>query len=179
MLLVEQLLYLLLTYFLPSMFSWFKKKEKTDKPKVQPAIVAMKPIDYPPKIILAWAKAIEGNHEILLWLKENGFPELAMATYAIRLKEEARDWLPKNGYPQLMAFINAAEGNEKAQRWLLLNDMEMLYHMSLAIEDEQESWIWLGENVTPDLFLLTQSIKKVKDQIEENHNDVHSFRKDS
>lgn len=141
-------------------------------------IVPMKPIDYPAKIILAWAKAIDGNSDILLWLKENGYPELAMATYAIHLKEEAREWLPKNGYPQLMAFINASEGNEKAQRWLLINDMMLLYHMSQAIENEQESWEWLSKNVTADLFLLTQTIKKVKDQIEENHNDIHSFRKD-
>ena len=50
--------------------------------------------------------------------------------------------------------------------------------MALAIEDEQTSWQWLGQNVTADMFLLTKSIKKVKDDIEENHNDIHSFRKD-
>jgi ribosomal protein S15P/S13E len=161
------------------MLNWFKKGKK-DQTAVQKRaeIVPMKPINYPAKIILAWAKAIEGNDEILLWLKDNGFEELTMATYAILLKDEAREWLPKNGYPQLLAFINAAEGNEKAQRWLFLNDMELLYHMALAIEDEQPSWEWLGQNATADLFLLTRTIKKVKDDIEENHNDIHSFRKD-
>ena len=59
-----------------------------------------------------------------------------------------------------------------------MNDMELLYHMALAIEDEQPSWEWLGQNATADLFLLTRTIKKVKDDIEENHNDIHSFRKD-
>ena len=160
------------------MFSWFKKKNTPVKTSAQPEIIPMKSIDYQPKIILAWAKAIDGNQDILLWLKDNGYPELAMATYAIRLKEEARLWLPKNGYPQLMAFINAAEGNQKAQRWLLLNDMELLHFMSLAIDDDQEGWEWLGTNATADLFLLTQTIKKVKDRIEENHNDVHSFGRD-
>jgi hypothetical protein len=77
-----------------------------------------------------------------------------------------------------MAFINAAEGNVKAQRWLLLHDFEILHYMSLAIDDDQEAWKWLGENVKADLFLLAQSIKKVKDKIEEKHNDVHSFGKD-
>jgi hypothetical protein len=77
-----------------------------------------------------------------------------------------------------MAMINAAEGNETAQKWLLAHDFEILYHIAMAVEDEQMSWEWLGKNVTPDIFLLTQSIKKVKDQIEENHNDVHSFGKD-
>jgi hypothetical protein len=74
-----------------------------------------------------------------------------------------------------MAFINAAEGNEKAQIWLQNNDFDTLYHMALAIENEEDSWKWLGKNVTPDMFILTQSIKKIKDIIEENHNDVHSF----
>lgn len=160
------------------MFNWFRKKDKSNRVVGQQAIVPMKTIDYPPKIILAWAKAVEGNDEIVVWLKENGFEELAMATYAIYLKEPARDWLTKNGYPQLMAFINAAEGNVKAQRWLLLHDFEMLHYMSLAIDDDQDAWKWLGENVTADLFLLAQSIKKVKDKIEEKHNDVHSFGKD-
>ena len=138
----------------------------------------MKPIDYPAKIILAWAKAIDGNQEILLWLKDNGYPELAMATYAILLKPEARDWLPKNGYPQLMAFIHAAEGNEKALRWLKLNDFELLRNMALAIDGEQEGWDYVSKNATADLFLLTQTIKKVKDRIEEQHNDVHTFGRD-
>ena len=50
--------------------------------------------------------------------------------------------------------------------------------MAMAIEDEEESWVWLGNNVTADMFLLTKTIKKIKDQIEESHNDVHTFRKD-
>jgi len=50
--------------------------------------------------------------------------------------------------------------------------------MALAIEDEPTSWKWLGENVSPDMFILTQTIKRVKDKIEENHNDVHSFGRD-
>lgn len=163
------------------MLNWFKKK-KSPEERIQSFsnadIVPMKPIDYPAKIILAWAKAVEGNQEILLWLKNNGYPELVMATYAIYLKNEAREWLPKNGYPQLLAFINAAEGNEKALSWLRANDMELLYHMADAIEGEQESWEWLITHATADLFILTQTIKTIKDQIEENHNDVHSFGKD-
>jgi hypothetical protein len=161
------------------MLSWFKKKEKALPKKVEDVkMVSIKPIDYHPKIILAWAKAIEGNDEIMLWLKDNGYPELTMATYAIYLKDEAREWLVKNGYPHLMAMIHGAEGNETAQKWLLAHDFMILYHMALAIEDDEESWVWLGKHVTPDMFILTQTIKKVKDMIEQNHNDVHSFRKD-
>ena len=161
------------------MFNWFKKKQAQPKKASEVSTVPIKPIDYHPKIIIAWAKAIEGNGELLLWLKDNGYPELAMATYAIYLKDEARNWLTQNGYPHLMAMINGAEGNETAQKWLLAHGFDVLYHMAQAIEDEEESWHWLGANVTPDMFILTQTIKRVKDKIEENHNDIHSFRKDA
>lgn len=158
------------------MAKWFNRKKQVTQADISK--VELKPIDYPAKIILAWSKAIEGNDELLLWLKDNGYPELVMATYAIYLKEDARDWLSANGYAHLMAFINAAEGVESAQNWLIKNNFILLYHMAMTIEDEQESFKWLGENATADLFILTQTIKKVKDMIEENHNDVHTFRKD-
>lgn len=161
------------------MLNWFKRKKKSVAiNEGDVTSVSTKPINYPPKIILAWAKAIEGNKDIMLWLKENGYFELTIATHAIYLKEDARQWLIKNGYPHLMAMINAAEGNETAQKWLLAHDYEILYHIAMAVEDEEESWVWLGANVTADIFLLTQTIKKVKDKIEENHNDVHTFGRD-
>lgn len=159
------------------MLNWFRKKEKK---KVLAPIqkVAMKALDYHPKVILAWAKALEGNKEISVWLKDNGFEELVFANAAIHLKNEARDWLLKNGYPHLMAMIHAAEGDEKAQKWLQVNDFETLYHIALAVENDQDSWKWLKQNATQDLFILAQTIKMVKDKIEENHNDVHSFGRD-
>ncbi len=101
-----------------------------------------------------------------------------MASYAILLKEEARDWLQVNGYAHLLAMINAAEGNESAQKWLLVHDFEILYHIAMAVENEESSWHWLSKNAPADLFILAKSIKKIKDQIEEHHNDIHSFRKD-
>lgn len=159
------------------MLSWFKKK-KREIVASELSSTPLKRIDYPAKIIVAWSKAIEGNDEIMLWLKENGYMELFMATYAIYLKEEARNWLQENGYAHLLAMINAAEGNESAQKWLLVHDFEILYHIAMAVEDEHSSFEWLGKNAPADIFILTKTIKKIKDQIEENHNDVHSFRTD-
>ncbi|MGV3630242.1 MAG: hypothetical protein ACO1O6_03510 [Bacteroidota bacterium] len=159
------------------MFNWFRKKDKK-KPAASIQKVEMKPLDYHPKVILAWAKALEGNKEISGWLRDNGFEELVFANAAIHLKNEARSWLLNNGYPHLMAMIHGAEGDEKAQKWLLANDFEILYHIALAVENEQESWKWLKQNATQDLFILAQTIKIIKDQIEENHNDVHSFGRD-
>ena len=111
-------------------------------------------------------------------MRDNGYPELYMATFAILLKDEARNWLIENGYAHLMAMINGAEGNIKAQEWLLNNKFEMLYHMSLAIDHEDNSWFWLAKYATQEIRILTKGIQKVKDQIEENHNDMHSIGKD-
>ena len=157
---------------------FFKKRNKSASGPPAFQKVGIKRLDYHPKIILAWAKALEGNPELAIWLKENGFEELVFANAAIYLKDEARKWLLNNGYPHLMAMIHAAEGDEKAQKWLLNNDFELLYHIALAVENEQDSWKWLKQHATQDIFILAQTIKTVKDRIEENHNDVHSFGKD-
>lgn len=77
-----------------------------------------------------------------------------------------------------MAFINASEGNESAQKWLQIYQFDLLYHMAMAIESDNDSWQWLIKNTSQDIFILTKEIKTVKDKIEENHNDIHSFRKD-
>lgn len=158
------------------MLNWFKSKKKSRETLTEAVeVIPMKPMNYHPKIILAWAKAVDGNVEIANWLTDNGFPELTIACSAIRLKDEARTWLMQNGYPHLMAMINAAEGNAKAAKWLEINKMDLLFHISQAIEDNQKSWAWLKHNATQDLFILAQSIKKVKDKIEERHNDIHNF----
>ena len=157
------------------MLKLFKNKKPKEKSTEAVEVIPMKPMNYHPKIILAWAKAVEGNVEISNWLTNNGFPELTIACSAIRLKDEARNWLMQNGYPHLMAMINAAEGNQKAAKWLEANKMEILFHISQAVENDQNSWAWLKNNATQDLFILAQSIKKVKDKIEERHNDIHSF----
>lgn len=152
------------------------KRNKTKKIVHNDALkTKVKPLNYSPKIILGWAKAIEGNKEILEWLTKNGYEELTIACWAIRLQNDARTWLIENGYAHLMAFIHASEGDEKAIKWLKNNRFDLLYNMALAIDGENENFIWVRKNATPDIFLLTQTIKKVKDDIEYNHNNVHSF----
>ena len=154
------------------------KKDKKQGPSNRPIKAEIKPLNYPPKIILGWAKAIEGNKEIAEWLSKNGYEELTIACWAIRLKNDARIWLMQNGYPHVMAFIHASEGDKKALDWLKTNNFQLFYNMALAIDGENENMIWLRQHATPDIFILMQAIKKVKDDIEANHNDMHSFGKD-
>jgi hypothetical protein len=76
-------------------------------------------------------------------------------------------------------MINAAEGIVPAQKWLLENKFDLLYHIGRAVDHEEDSLAWLGKNASPDLFILAKSIQFIKDKIEENHNDIHSFGRDS
>jgi hypothetical protein len=149
------------------------KKYKGDSTKKPAAKLTVKSFDYHPKIILAWAKGLEGNSELLNYLLENDYKELVMATHAIRLKDKARDWLMENGYPHLMAMINASEGNKQALNWLLKNNFLLFYHMALAIDGDSDGFKWINQNSTQEFFLLARTIKDVKDEIEAEHNDVH------
>jgi len=160
------------------MLNFFRKEKKRTVERHKLQVTQLNAISYPPKIIIAWAKAIEGDKNLLHWLKENGYFELCMATYAIYLKDEARLWLSKNGYAHLLAFINAAEGVKSAQKWLKTHHFELLFYMAMTIEHEEKSLEWLQKNATNDIIILTQTIRKIKDKIEENHNDIHTFRKD-
>tara|TARA_B100000927_G_scaffold226075_1_gene185787 strand:+ start:530 stop:1018 length:489 start_codon:yes stop_codon:yes gene_type:complete len=160
---------------------WFKKskkpKEKVSKEK-NPSKVPLRPVQYSNMVILAWAKAVDGNIEIQKWLVENDYEELVHASYAIRLKEDSRTWLMDNGYAHLMAMINGCEGNANAQKWLLDYGFLNLYHVARAIDYEQDSWKWLAKKKLSQLAILVKSIQRVKDKIEETHNDIHSMNKD-
>lgn len=140
--------------------------------------ITIKKMEYPSKIILAWTEALKGNLEIAKWLNENGYEELVHANLAIKLNQLSRNWLMDNGYPHIMAFINAAEGDENAKKWLLKYRFELLWHLAIYIDGENESNNWIQKNASPEFIYLAKIIKDIKDKIEENHNDIHSFRKD-
>lgn len=162
--------------------SWnpFKKKAKSEIAKNSDNfdVVPLKPMNYSAMVILAWAKAIDGDLTLQDWLRDNGYKELYIAIFAIHLKDNARDWLIENGYAHLMAMIDAAESNDNAAKWLLHHKFETLYHIAKAVDYHDESWVWLRTYSTEDIFILAQAIKKVKDEIEENHNDPHWIHRD-
>lgn len=154
------------------------KKYKGDSTKKPASKLKVKPFEYHPKIILAWAKGIEGNSDLLNYLLEHDYKELVMASHAIHLRDKARDWLMENGYPHIMAMINAAEGNKQALQWLRMNNFTLFYSMALAIDGHDEGFKWINQNSTQEYFYLTKIIKDVKDGIEEGHNDIHKRSRD-
>lgn len=155
---------------------FFKRKKK--KSDVS-GVIKLKPLKYPPKILVGWAEAISGNNDLRDWfLASEEYTELGMAVHAIYLKDDARDWLMKNGYAHLLAMINGVEGNQEALHWLEKNNFQVLKHVALAGDGKEESFEWLKRNGHEEFALISQRIKKVKDEIEDDHNDVHKFGRD-
>ena len=73
------------------MAGWFNRNKKKEEKPVPMEKVKLMPINYSNMVILAWAKAIEGDLELQKWLKENDYEELVHSAYAIRLKEDSRE----------------------------------------------------------------------------------------
>jgi hypothetical protein len=154
------------------MFS-FGKKKSTNPSQKKPSKAVVKPFVYHPKVILAWVKSLEGDEKFTNYLQKNNFGELVMVQHALALNDTARNWLMENGYAHVMAMINAAEGNAQALRWLKVNGFDLFYNMALAIDGEPEGFKWINQNSTQDIFLLTKTMKDIKDKIEEENNDIH------
>ena len=73
--------------------------------------------NYPPKILIAFGEALDGNKKIYQWLFQNGYRELAALVSSIMAKDDAFDWLMKH-YPRFAAFTHAIEGSTEALAWL-------------------------------------------------------------
>lgn len=129
--------------------------------------------EYPAKVLLAWAEAIEGNIKIRDWLLKNGYQELAIFTYAIRNLEEPREWLVKNNHPHLMALIEGAEGNIKATEWLKKNGFSALAEVALMGDGNIEAEKWLAKHGHKELIYIGTKINHLKSDIEDRNNDYH------
>lgn len=162
------------------MFFKKKKNKENDIETVQAAdVVKLKPLKYPPKILIGWAEAIGGNTALRDWfLASDEYKELGMSIHALLLRDEARDWLMKNGYAHLMAMINGAEGNTDAIHWLDKSNFQVLKHVALAGDRDENSLKWLIKNKHQEFAIVAQRIRVLKDQIEDTHNDIHSFGRD-
>jgi hypothetical protein len=148
------------------------KKKSNDLPVPS---VPLQDLTYNGKILLAWGEAISGNREIRDWLIKNGYPELGLFVFALHNKDNARNWLMENGFAHLFALINGAEGNIEALRWLHLNGFDALEAMARAGDGDLDAFEWLRQHGYADLAVIAARIKKVKQEIEENNNDIHKI----
>lgn len=133
----------------------------------------VKKLEYPAKILIAWAEAIGGNKQITEWLIRNGYIELGIFVYALKLDNDARKWLMDNGYAHLMALISAVERNKAAIEWLKKHNFTILEKIALAGDGDEESFQWLVNNNFRDFAYISKKIQFVKDEIEDRNNDPH------
>ena len=133
---------------------------------------------YPAKILIAWSEAIKGNGKIRDWLTSNGYPELGIFCFAVRNKDDARQWLLTNKFPHLMALINGAEGNQEAVRWLFKNGYKPLAYVAIAGDGYKDGHHWLIKNNHPELARVAQQIFEIKEQLEDDNNDMHRISPD-
>jgi hypothetical protein len=140
----------------------------------KPLNTILKPISYPPKILIAWKEAISGNKKIREWLTNNGYQELGLFCFALNNDKKAKNWLFENGYAHLLALINGSEGDELALQWLLKGDFVILYHMAKAADSYDESMNWL---LKKDKLYAAISLQMeiVKDRIDDKNNDPHKI----
>jgi hypothetical protein len=128
--------------------------------------------NYPEKILLAWAEAINGNTKIREFLANNGYPELAIFCFALRNQDTARTWLVEKKYMHLMALISGAEGDEDAIEWLNRFDFKTLAKVALAGDNDLAAFKWLQSK---DILFarIALEIRTVKNQIEDSNVDPH------
>jgi hypothetical protein len=131
--------------------------------------------EYSPKIIIAWAEAISGNKKLGDWLKSNGYAELSAFVAAINLEDSARDWLLKEGFPELMALVRGAEGDEKACKWLRDNDFCKLALIAEGADNEDEAIKQLLLDGHREWAMISLKIRAVKNDIQAEHDDWHSY----
>lgn len=105
-----------------------------------------------------------------MFLVNNGFPELAAWSNAVRGEEEALHWLFDNGFGTLGVLSNAIDGEKKAVQWVLRSNDDFLINFSAACRKEEDGKRWL-EDKELDIFLkMAEEIiaileKQVKDRL--------------
>jgi hypothetical protein len=131
--------------------------------------------EYPAKVLLAWGEALNGNGPLRNWLMANGYPELGLFTFALRIEHDARRWLMENGHAHLMALVRAVEGEEAALQWLERNGFDILRQMALTANNDPEAFDHLLRQGHRELALIAKRIGAVRRAIEEDHKDPHKF----
>jgi hypothetical protein len=132
-----------------------------------------KGLNYDVKILLAWGESISGNKKIIEWLMKNGYSELGLFHFALRNEDRSRQWLLDNKFPHLMALINGIEGNKKALEWLKVHGFETLFKMALIGDGHEDVYEDLQQSELKLFAILAKKMQIVKDEIEEQNNDIH------
>ena len=95
----------------------FGSGKKESAKSTTPIVAApLHDINYPSLVIIAWTKAVEGNEDLQLWLRDNGYPELYMATFAVLLKDDGT-FVEYKVPPQINNAILTMDLSNYIKRW--------------------------------------------------------------
>lgn len=132
-------------------------------------------LEYPSKIILAWAEAVKGNSKLRDWLMKNGYPELGIFTHALHNQDESIKWLFDNNHPHLAALAIGATGKPDALAWLRKYDLDILEKVALVADNDEFALHWLVKQGYKEFAHLGLNMRYVKNQIDLDNNDPHKI----
>ncbi len=108
---------------------------------------------YDVKILLALVKSIGGRTDFFKALLNDGYPELAAFSNAVRGDDDAMVWLFKHNYAWLAILSNAMDGDDKAIDWVRNGLTPVNLRFALACRHDIDSIKWLYQNKL-DIFLM-------------------------
>ncbi|MDR0789728.1 MAG: hypothetical protein LBO06_02915 [Bacteroidales bacterium] len=111
---------------------------------------------YDIKILLALVKSLHGERQFFTYLLNNGYPELAAWSNAVRGDEDALHWLFDSGFEVLGVLSNAIDNEKRAVQWILQSKDEFLINFSAACRQEKGGLRWLRDNDL-DVFAIMAS----------------------
>ena len=118
---------------------------------------------YDIKILLVLLKSISGRKDFFKWLLENGYPELAAFSNAIRGDIDAMKWLFMHNYQWLAILSNAIDGEEKARQWIAKATHQCNLMFALACREDGDAIKWLMDNDLQIFILMAKEVATVLD----------------
>lgn len=127
-------------------------------------------LHYDIRILIVLLESLKGHKKFFMYLVNNGFPELAAWSNAVRGDEEALHWLFDNGFGTLGVLSNAIDGEKKAVQWVLRSNDDFLINFSAACRKEEDGKRWLEDKQLEIFIKMSEEIilildKQVKDSM--------------
>lgn len=118
---------------------------------------------YDIKILLVLLKSIAGRKDFFRWLLDNGYPELAAFSNAIRGDVDAMKWLFEHNFAWLAILSNAIDGEDKARLWIGKATHRCNLMFALACREDIDAINWLRHNDLQIFLLMAKEVAQVLD----------------
>jgi len=128
---------------------------------------------YPVNILVAFGETFDTEGEqFYQWLLENGYPELAALSSAIRGSKEALMWLLKYNYPHFAALDGAIDNKKQAYDWLNKHEYPLLIMLAESVHGKPQALAWF-KNQELEIFL--RIAQKIRNFMENQTFDYHKL----